>query len=67
MRGLLKCVYAEQGRNDGGKNYVGAEKSQQCHKYFPQHSTFASERPQGPPWGRGTKLLSCLGRHRLRR
>ena len=24
----------------------GAEKSQQCHKYFLQNSTFASERPQ---------------------
>jgi len=34
-------------RNDCG----GAEKSQQCHKYFLQHSTFASERPQVRTWG----------------
>jgi len=36
----------------------GAEKAQQCHKYFLQCSTFASERPQVRTWGRQTCLLS---------
>ena len=61
-----------QGRNEGGKGGTippgakslwgrritegGAEKSQQCHKYFLQYSTFASERPQVRTWGR----LSCF-------
>jgi len=50
-----------QGRSEGGReaqfpwhritigapNHCGdAEKSQQCHKYFPRYSAFASERPQ---------------------
>ena len=35
-----------------------AEKAQQCHKYFLQYSTFASERPQVWTWGRQTCLLS---------
>ena len=35
----------------------GAVKSQQCHKYFPQYSTFASERPQVRTWGRQTCFL----------
>jgi len=35
----------------------GAEKSQQCHKYFPQYSTFASERPQVRTLGRQTCFL----------
>jgi len=35
----------------------GAEKSQQCHKYFLQCSTFASERPQFRTWGRQTCFL----------
>jgi len=39
----------------------GAKKSQQCHKYFLQYSTFASERPQFRT--RGAKLASCPGRH----
>jgi len=30
----------------------GVEKSQQCHRYFLQYSTFASERPQARTWGR---------------
>ena len=29
----------------------GAEKSQQCHKYFLPYSSFASERPQVRTWG----------------
>jgi len=33
------------------------EKSQQCHKYFLQHSELASERPQIRTWGRQTCLL----------
>jgi len=35
----------------------GAEKSQQCHKYFLQYSTFASERPLVRTWGRQTCFL----------
>jgi len=38
-----------------------AEKSQQCHKYFLQCSTFASERPQLRIWG--AKFASFLGLH----
>jgi len=30
----------------GGRNSPGAEKSQQCHMHFLQHSTFASEGSQ---------------------
>jgi len=36
----------------------GAEKSQQCHKYFLQYTTFASERPQVRIWGRQSALLA---------
>ena len=36
----------------------GAEKSQQCHMYFLQHSKFPSERPQARTWGRQTCFLS---------
>jgi len=62
-----------QGRNEGAKGRNspgaeslcgrqitagGAEKSQQCHKYFLQCSTFASERPhQVRTWGRQTCFL----------
>ena len=35
----------------------GAEKSQQCHKYFLQHSVFASEWPQVRTWGHQTCFL----------
>ena len=35
-----------------------AEKPQQCHKYFLQYSTFASERPQFRKWGRQTCFLT---------
>jgi len=35
----------------------GAAKTQQCHKYFLQHSIFASERPQVRTWGRQTCFL----------
>ena len=38
-----------------------AEESQQCHKYFIQYSTFASERLHVRT--RGVKLASCPGRH----
>ena len=44
-----------------GHNVLGAEKSQQRHKYFLQYSTIAPERPQVRTWG--TKLASCPGRH----
>ena len=40
------CRITKGAPNDCG----GAEKSQQCHEYFPQH-TFASERPQVRTWG----------------
>jgi len=66
-----------QGRNAGrlgGHNYPwaeslwgrqmaagGAEKFQQCHKYFLQCSKFACRRAQFRTWG--TKLASCPGRH----
>jgi len=58
-----------QGRNEGGKGNSspvvespwgpeitawGAERNQQCHKYFLQYSAFASERPQVRTWGRQT-------------
>jgi len=36
----------------------GAEKSQQCHKYFLQYRTFGSERSQIRTWGRQTYILS---------
>jgi len=39
----------------------GAKKSQQCHKYFRQYSTFASEKHQVRT--RGAKLASWPGRH----
>jgi len=39
----------------------GAEKSQHCHKYFLQYSTFTSERPQIRIWEGQTCFLS--GRH----
>jgi len=56
----------KQGRNDGGQgctiprapnHYWDAEKSQQCHKYFLQYNTFASERHQIRTWGRQTSIL----------
>jgi len=60
----------EQGRNDGGARGAqfpgrritagGVEKYQQCHKYFLQYSTFASEKPQVRIWG--AKLAACPGR-----
>ena len=53
----------------------GAEKSQQCHKYFLQYSKFAFKRSQAyhrgaklRPWGRrfdqgGAEFVFCPGRH----
>jgi len=42
----------------GAPNHCGgAEKSQQCHKYFLQYSTFASERTQFRTWRRQTCFL----------
>jgi len=38
----------------------GTEKSQQCHNYFLQCSTIASERPQVRTWG-GPNLLLAPG------
>jgi len=35
----------------------GAEKAQQCHKYFLQYSTLGSERPQVRTWERQTPNL----------
>ena len=51
--------------------YVGAGKSQQCHKYFPPYSTFGSKRSQVRTWGRQTcflprtpsNLVTPLGSH----
>jgi len=40
MQRLLKIVLSSQWRNEGdakGHNSPGAEKSQQCHKYFLEH------------------------------
>jgi len=42
-------------------HYRGAEKSQQCQKYFLQYSKFASIRSQIP--NVGAKLASCPGPH----
>jgi len=58
-----------QGRNEGGReahssgaeSLWGRRKSQQCHNYFLQYSTFASRRLQFRTWG--AKLASCPGRH----
>jgi len=53
-----------QGRNEGGKgghNSPGAEKSQQCHKYCLQYSTFPSWRRQIRTWG--LQPYSCPRRH----
>jgi len=36
----------------------GTKKSQQCHKYFLQYSTFASERSQVQTWGHHTCFLA---------
>ena len=36
----------EEHNAPGAETLVGAEKSQQCRKYFLQYSTFASETPQ---------------------
>ena len=45
--------------NCGGRQMTawGVEKSQQCHKYFLQYSTFASERPQVRTWERQNCFL----------
>ena len=60
------AVYVQkQGRIEGGKGHNsrasdhsgGAEKSQQCHKYFLQYSTLASEIPPVRTWGRQTCFL----------
>ena len=56
-----------QGRNEMGtiprvpNHCGGTKKSQQCHKYFLQYSTFASERHQIQIWG--AKLASWPGSH----
>jgi len=55
-----------QGRNKGAqfsgrRITAGGAKKQQCHKYFLQYSTFASEKHQVRTWG--AKLASCPGRH----
>jgi len=42
----------------GAPNHCGGTiKSQQCHKYFLQYGTFASERAQVRTWGRQTSFL----------
>ena len=42
----------------GAPNHCGGRQtSQQCHKYFLQFSTFASERPQVRTWGHQTCFL----------
>jgi len=48
-----------QWRNEGGHNSPGVEKSQQCHKYFPQYSAFATGRPTFEHGG--AKLASFPG------
>jgi len=49
----------QEGYNSLGLNhYGGAEKSQQCHKFFLQYSTFASKRSQFQTWGLQTCFLS---------
>jgi len=45
----------------------GAEKSQQCHKYFLQYSKFAFERTQICSWGRQTSTMGAPVRPRRRR
>jgi len=51
----------------GAPNYCGGpEKSKQCHKYFLQYNTFASERLQVRAWEHKTSLPrapSNLGTH----
>jgi len=44
----------------GGRRMTvrGADKSQQCRKYFFQYNTFTSERPQFRTWGRQTCFLA---------
>jgi len=64
--------YNQQGRNEGAmraqlpgrritlgalKYCGGAKKSQQCHTYILQYSTFASGRSQVRKWGRRTCIL----------
>jgi len=44
----------------------GAEKSQQCHKYFLQYSKFAFERTPVRPWGRQTSTMGAPVRPRGR-
>jgi len=77
-----------QGRNDGGQGVhnspgvqlrwgreitvVGAEKAQQCQKYFLQYTTFAPVRPQVRTWRRQacflprapSNLVTCLRSHK---
>jgi len=74
MAKMITCVesYVDfgLGRNEWGKGqqFPGrritagdAEKSQQCHKYFPQCNTFASKTSCSEHGG--AKLASCPGRH----
>jgi len=44
-------------KSPGAESLRGGQKSQQCHKYFFQNSTFASERPQVRTWVRQTCFL----------
>jgi len=41
----------------------GAKKSQQCHTYLLQYSTFASRRPQVRKWGRQSCILHRASSH----
>ena len=52
----LGRVEREQGEHNasGAESLGGAEKSQQCRKYFLQYTTFAPG---------GAKFVSCPGRH----
>jgi len=61
----LPNTSCSQGRTEGAKGGQcggrwitgGAEKSQQCRKYFLQYITFSPERPQVRTWGRQTWFL----------
>jgi len=48
-----------RGRSEGGgHNSPGAEKFQQCHKYFLQHRRFAFLKTSGPNMGAPNLLLA---------
>jgi len=52
----------EEHNYPGGESLRGAEKFQQCRKYFLHYSTFPSKKPYRFEHG-GAKLVSCPGRY----